>query len=216
MNRCIVVLGGSFDPVHNGHIALVRHFAHLLRPDEVRIIPTGQPWQKTKELTPANHRLAMLRLAFAESGLVVSIDDQEIRRTGPTYTIDTLRQLRTELGSDASLVFLMGADQLQQLHTWKDWQTLFDLAHICAATRPGYATEQAAMPDRLTQELARRTGSLQQIRTQSSGLAFLANDLAIDISATALRDTLKRGEKPAAAMSVSVLDYVEKNHLYKA
>jgi nicotinate-nucleotide adenylyltransferase len=214
INRCIALLGGSFDPVHNGHVALGNFFATLLAPDELRLLPAGNPWQKSPlRATPAQ-RIDMLRIAFAHLSVPLVIDEQEIRRQTPTYTVDTLRALRAELGPDVSIAFLIGADQLQQLHTWKEWQALFDHAHICAASRPGFDMTQLA-PE-VAHAFARRLASAEQIRTTPHGLAYLASTLAYDISATQIRLALQHGEPVNALVPAGVLDYLQQHHLYKS
>src|SRR5437773_6426102 len=110
--RCIAVLGGSFDPVHNGHVALAKYFVTLLAPDLLRVIPTGNPWQKYGLEASAADRVEMVSRAFSGQAVEVIIDQQEIQRETATYTIDTLQSLRSELGPHASIIFLMGADQL--------------------------------------------------------------------------------------------------------
>lgn len=215
MTFCVALLGGSFDPVHDGHVALAALFANLLHPDQLRIIPAGNPWQKGGLRAPASERVAMLELAFAQAGLAIVIDRQEIERSTPTYTIDTLRNVRAELGADASLVFLMGADQLQQLDTWRDWRALFDLAHIGVAARPGYSLAEAALPAAVATELQQRQGSLAQLRNTPSGHAYLAQTLAVDISSTQVRAALQRGEQANSLISPVVLDYIQQHNLYK-
>lgn len=215
VRRCIAVLGGSFDPVHNGHVALGNYFAKLLVPDELRIIPAGNPWQKQGLHAAAQHRTEMARLAFSGLAVPVVIDEQEIRRQSRTYTIDTLRSLRAELGPDASIAFLIGADQLQQLHTWKEWQSLFDYAHICAASRPGFDIDAGHLPAEVARELRRREGNAAQIRESANGLAFVANNLAVDISATEIRAALHHGQDPAAFIPAGVLDYIKQHRLYE-
>jgi nicotinate-nucleotide adenylyltransferase len=214
--RCVAILGGSFDPVHNGHMALADHFVALLQPDELRVIPAGNPWKKIGLQASAQDRLAMVRSAFGTQKVPVTIDQQEILRDKATYTIDTLRAVRKELGPDVSIVFLMGADQLQHLNTWNEWRQLFDYAHLCAASRPGFAMDAAHVPDDVTQEFARRAATLQQIRTTAQGLAFLAPDLAVDIAATTIRAALQRGERPISQVPLGVLDYIEQHHIYKS
>lgn len=216
MQRCVAILGGSFDPVHNGHVSLADHFVALLQPDELRVIPAGNPWQKDGLQASAQDRLAMVRSAFSTQKVPVTIDQQEILRDKATYTIDTLRAVRKELGPDVSIVFLMGADQLQHLNTWNDWRQLFDYAHLCAASRPGFAMDAAHVPDEVTQEFTRRAATPQQIRTTAQGMAFLAPDLAVDIAATAIRAALQRGERPISQVPLGVLDYIEQHHLYKS
>ena len=211
----VALLGGSFDPVHNGHVALAALFAKLLVPDELRIIPAGNPWQKAGGLKANGaQRVAMLELAFAEAALPVKMDLQEIERTTPSYTIDTLRNVRAEIGPQASIVFLMGADQLQQLDTWRDWRALFELAHIGVAARPGYSLAEAALPPAVAQELLLRQGSLDQLRSTPSGHGYLAQTLDVDISATQVRAALQRGEPANSLISPVVLDYIQQHKLY--
>ena len=215
MARCVILLGGSFDPVHNGHVALAAHFARLLQPDELRIIPAGNPWQKDGLTASAEHRIEMLRRAFAAKGIPITLDRQEIDRKGASYTLDTLRALRAELGPVASIVFLLGADQLRQLDTWHDWQHLFELAHFCAAGRPGYALDTSSLPQEVAQEFSRRSGTLEQIRATPFGLTYVEPDLAVDASATSVRASLRHGERPASQMPSVVLDYIQQFQLYK-
>jgi nicotinate-nucleotide adenylyltransferase len=213
--RCIALLGGSFDPVHNGHLALGDYFTRLLAPDELRIVPTGKPWQKNGLQATPEHRVEMVRRAFATLELPVTIDQQEIRRDSATYTIDTLRAVRAELGLDVSLVFLIGADQLQQFHTWKEWQQLFDYAHLCAASRPGFDIDEAHIPAEVRSEFARRAATPQQIRETPHGLTYLATDLAVDISATRIRAALESRQHADALIPPGVLDYIKQHHLYQ-
>jgi len=214
-DRCIAVLGGSFDPVHNGHVALAGYFAKLLVPDELRVIPAGRPWQKQGLQTAPEHRAEMARRAFGQLAVPVVVDEREIRRTGATYTIDTLRELRQELGPDASIAFLIGADQLQQLQTWKDWQGLFEHAHLCAASRPGFRVDDAGMAPEVAREFARRSATQKQIRGTAKGLAYVASQLAIDISATQIRAALGNGSDVASLIPAGVLDYIKQHHLYR-
>lgn len=215
MTLCVALLGGSFDPVHNGHVALAALFANLLKPDQLRIVPAGSPWQKNRLLASAHDRVAMLELAFKAAGLQVTLDCQEIERGAPTYTIDTLRQVRAELGPHACLVFLIGADQLQHLDSWREWRQLFDYAHFGVAARPGFTLAEAALPAAVALELGKRQGTLEQLRNTPSGLVFLAHDLAVDISATQIRAALQRGENANSLIPPVVLDYIQQHNLYK-
>lgn len=214
--RCIALLGGTFDPVHLGHVALATHWMHLLGADALRVLP-ALPWQKASlGATPAQ-RADMAQLAFAGQPYPVVIDRQEIERGTPTFTVDTLRNLRAELdkcvGEDVSLAFLIGADQLQKLDTWRDWRTLFDLAHICAAARPGFALDQ--LPAAVQEELKGRLATPERVRTTPAGGICLAPDLALDMSSTGIRAALQRGEQPDSLISPVVLDYIEQHNLYK-
>lgn len=215
MTFCVALLGGSFDPVHHGHVALASLFSKLLQPDQLRIIPAGNPWQKHGLQASAEQRVTMLELALREAGVTATIDRQEIERGTPTYTVDTLRGVRAELGPDASIVFLMGADQLQQLDTWRDWRQLFDLAHIGVGARPGYSLEEAALPEAVATEISLRQASLEQLCSTPSGHAYLAQTLDVDISATQVRAALQRGEQANSLISPVVLDYIQQHNLYK-
>lgn len=214
--RCIALLGGSFDPPHNGHVALGEYFAGLLMPDELRIIPTGNPWQKHGLQAAAPDRVAMVQRAFDQQPVPVAIDQQEIRRETATFTIDTLRAVRAEVGARTSLVFLLGADQLHHLNSWQEWQHLFDHAHLCAASRPGFAMDAQHLPAAVAHEFTRRAGTIEQIRTTPHGLGYLASNLAVDVSSTEIRSALQRGERPATLVPPAVLDYIEQHHLYKS
>lgn len=213
---CVAVLGGSFDPVHKGHLALADYFTDLLTPSALRVIPAGNPWQKNGLQTSPEDRVAMLTRAFVQQKPAVSIDQQEIQRHTATYSIDTLRALRAELGPETSIVFLIGADQLQKLHTWRDWQKLFDYAHICAATRPGFAIDASQIQQAVAAEFTRRSGTAEQIRTTPYGLCYLGTDLAVDISATEVRARIKSGAAPEALLPPAVLDYIQQHHLYQS
>jgi nicotinate-nucleotide adenylyltransferase len=215
---CVALLGGSFDPVHHGHVALAGLFIDLLHPDELRILPAGRPWQKASGLQAGDaDRIAMLELAFA--GTRVTIDTREVRRATPTYTVETLRELRAELGPEASIVFLMGADQLGNLDSWRDWEYLFDLANFGVAARPGYRLDAAALPAAVAGVLAARRATPEQVRDSAAGRVCVAESLAVDISATqvraALRATQDRGIDIRALLAPQVLDYIQQHNLYK-
>ena len=213
---CILLLGGSFDPVHSGHVGLARYFSALLQPDALRLIPAGQPWQKSGLSASAADRVAMLKRAFAECALPVQIDEQEMTRNGPSYTLDTLRALRAELGQSVSLALVIGADQLQNLHTWRNWQQLFDYANLCVATRPGFTVDQSGLDAGVAIEISRRTASAAQIRSTPCGLIYIANNLALDISASEIRRALQQGQATDELLPEAVLDYIQQHHLYRS
>ncbi len=214
MTTCVALLGGSFDPVHKGHLALAALFARLLQPDQLRIVPAGNPWQKNALHATADQRVAMLELAFADAGLAVTIDRQEIARGTPSYTIDTLRQVRAEMGPAASIVFLMGADQLQQLDSWREWRALFEVAHIGVGARPGFSLDAAALPAAVREELQQRRAEPAQLRNTPSGLAYLAHALDEDVSATDIRASLQQGADANSRLAPVVLDYIQQHNLY--
>ena len=217
--RCIAILGGSFDPVHSGHVALARYFVELLQPDELRILPAGNPWQKNGLQANGAQRLAMLQLAFDTIAVPVVYDQRELRDAQPSVTIASLKSLRAEIGSEPSLNFLMGADQLQHLDTWQQWQGLFDQANLCAAARPGFVLSGPTIPATVSDEFARRSATPEQLRNTPHGKSFLAPNLAVDISATTIRAALRsdhpQGQSLASLVPPAVLDYLQQHHLYK-
>lgn len=209
---CIVILGGSFDPVHSAHVALAELFIDLLKPTQLRIIPTGWSWLKAACRASPEQRIAMLSLAFAQLAKTTSliIDTQEIKRAElglQSYSVDTLTQLRDEFGPSASFVFLIGADQLQQLHQWKNWRHLFELAHIAVAARPGFTLN--AIDPSVANEFKQRAGSIEQLRAQPCGHTYLCADLSIDISSTQIRDGNNLSLVPP-----DVLNYIQQHHIY--
>ena len=131
--RKIGVFGGAFDPPHKAHIALAETAIEALELDELRIVPTGQAWHKARTLSAPEHRLAMTRLAFAGTPRVV-VDNRELDRNGPSFTIETLRSLQVE-NPDASFYLIIGADQFAAFRQWHEWRAILDIAIICIAAR---------------------------------------------------------------------------------
>jgi nicotinate-nucleotide adenylyltransferase len=216
VNPCIALLGGSFDPVHAGHVALAELFARLLGPGQLRIVPAGRPWQKSGLEASDADRVAMLELAFSKEDFAVTIDLQEIERNGATYTIDTLRAVRAEAGPAASIVFVMGADQLHKLDTWRDWRALFEVANIGVAARPGFELAAEQLPPAVAYELAQRIGTAEEVRAAPNGRVCVAHTLAVDISATQVRAAIRQENNANGLVAPAVLDYIQQHHLYKS
>ena len=217
---CVAILGGGFDPVHAGHVAIAETIQSLLKPTQLRIIPTGLSKHKDAFHAEPAHRMAMLALAFEplSSQTALCIDDQEIRRAEqgmPSYSIDTLKNIRYEFGSTASLILIIGADQLQQLQHWKHWEHLLDLAHIVAVTRPGFALD--SIDQSVAFEFERHAGSLVEIRNRPFGHTYLYSELNIDISSTRIREELRNRNtmtNKLQSVAPNVLDYIQQHHLY--
>lgn len=216
--KCVAVLGGCFDPIHIGHVALARCFYRLLDPDIFYIVPTGASHYKEQRLQASVvDRVAMIKHAFDVEGISITIDLQEVERAKVTnsYTIDTLRTLRAQLGEHVSIVFLMGADQLQQLNTWHQWQSLFDYAHIGVAMRLGCAFDWANLPSEVSQEFNQRHSTIDKIRNTPCGSIYFEESLMIDLSATQVRHILQQGGMPSRLIPKVVLDYIQQHHLYR-
>lgn len=214
MNAAIGIFGGTFDPIHYGHLRMAEELAAALCLESVRFIPAGQPPHRAVPRTEAKHRLEMTRLAIAGNPRFV-LDDREVRATRPSYTVDTLDSLREELGEAQPIFLLMGADAFLGLTTWREWQRLFDLAHIAVAHRPGYRVSQSdALPDSLRSELhARRCDSAP---AAPAGCIVLKPVTQLDISATGIRQHLSAGASARYLSPDAVLNYIQQHHLYTA
>jgi nicotinate-nucleotide adenylyltransferase len=212
----IGILGGTFDPIHFGHLRLAQEIAEKLKLDHVRFIPSGTPPHRGVPRVPAADRLAMARLAV-EANLLFTVDDRETRRAGPGYTADTLAELRAEVGANRPLALLLGADAFLELATWSRWHELFTFAHIVVAHRPGFPVDtwQDRMPQPLAREYVSRTmpQPLAVHLAPAGGVVVIAI-AALDISATMIRDCIRSRASPRYLLPDSVLDYIQMNRLY--
>lgn len=212
----IGILGGTFDPIHFGHLRLAQEAGDALKLGQVRLIPSGTPPHRAAPRAPAADRLAMTRLAVSGNPLL-TVDEREIGRDGPCYTVDTLGELRRELGAAQSICLLLGADAFLDFATWRRWHEIFRLAHIVVAHRPGFPVDtwRERMPQPLAREYAART--LPQPLTvhlaPAGGIAVIPIT-ALDISATAIREGIRAGLSPRYLLPDSVLDYIQKKRLY--
>ena len=207
------ILGGTFDPVHFGHLRLAQEVADALALDEVRFIPGGTPPHRATPRTSAAHRVAMVKLATADNALF-SVDERETQREGLSYTFDTLSTLRAELGAARPLVLIMGADAFVAFHTWHRWQEIFKLAHIAVAHRPGAALTQindAALAREFAQ---RRLNNITAVQRAPTGGIVEVPITALDISATAIRAALAAQRSARYLTPAAVLDYIERNYLF--
>ena len=212
----IGILGGTFDPLHFGHLRLAQEVGELLRLAEVRFIPSGTPPHRAAPRVTPQQRLEMVRLAVADNPLF-TVDDREIRRSGPGYTVETLTALRREAGNTRPLCVLLGADAFLELATWHRWHELFGLAHLIVAHRPGFPPE--SWPARMPQPLAREYEArlLKQplaVHLSPAGGVATQAIAALDISGTLIRESLARGASPRYLLPDPVLEYIQANRLY--
>ena len=199
--RPLAVFGGTFDPIHIGHLTVAWEAAELLDA-EVRLMPANvPPHRSSPQATPAE-RVAMLRAALAGQTRLV-LDARELERDGPSYTIDTLRELRAELGA-RPLVLLLGADAFAGLPGWNRWRELFDFAHIGVLSRPGVET---ARPAELAKEVAaRRVDAVAALRAQPNGKLIELAVTPLEISATRIRELLATGRDPRYLLPAGLFD----------
>lgn len=216
--KVLGILGGTFDPVHYGHLGFAQDAMRALALDQVRLVPAGQPPHRIPPVASPAHRLAMTRLGCAEfPGLAV--DDREILRQGPSYTVDTLQSFRHE-NPDMPLALLLGADAARGLAGWHQWQRLFSLAHLVIAERPGAPLEAGSLEPALRDEWQRRsTGDASALEHAVAGAIVRVPITPREISSTALRELLARGGAPAVPPGLlppAVLAYIDRNQLYRS
>ena len=206
-------MGGTFDPVHFGHLRLAQEAAEILGLARVRWVPAGQPWHRTQPRAPAEHRLEMVKLAIGRNALF-ELDDAEIRQKAPGYTVETLVRLRKLLGANRPLVLLLGTDAFRGLTSWERWQELFELAHVFVAQRPGHSLTPGGMPAALASEWRRRAGTPDALRERPAGRIVAYGTTALDISASAIRAHFAQARSPRYLLPAAVLDYIEAHGLY--
>jgi nicotinate-nucleotide adenylyltransferase len=210
------ILGGRFDPIHYGHLRLAQEAGETLQLEQVRLIPSGTPPHRGPPEASAAQRLAMLRLAIADNPLF-AVDECEVHRKGPAYTVDTLTEIREEVGKQRPLALLLGADAFLDLAGWSRWERLFELAHIVVAHRPGYPVEswQARMAPALMREYAgRRLEAPLALHDRAAGGIVVLPIAELDIAASRLRLAVRAGCNPRYLLPDSVLDYIRTHHLY--
>ena len=189
-SRRIGVMGGTFDPIHNGHLVAASEVAAAFKLDEVLFVPTGDSWQKGK-ISSVEDRYAMTLLA-TESNPIFNVSRVDIEREGPTYTVDTLRDLHASLPG-AELFFITGADAIASIGTWKDSGELFALAHFVAVTRPGHSLKLPAAP----------AGAISTLEIP-----------ALEISSTDIRSRVATGKPLRYLLPDAVVQYIAKHELY--
>ena len=190
----IGVMGGTFDPIHHGHLVAASEVASLFSLDEVVFVPTGEPWQKSDRIvTPAEDRYLMTVIATA-SNPRFSVSRVDIDRGGPTFTVDTLRDLRLDRGGEVDFFFITGADALSQIFSWRDADELVEMAHFVGCTRPGHTLTDPGLP---------------------LGKASLVEIPALAISSTACRERVRRGEPVWYLVPDGIVQYINKRGLYQ-
>lgn len=215
--RLRVCYGGTFDPVHNGHLAVARAAREALDA-EVHLLPAHDPPHKGPTRAGAAQRAAMLQLALAGEPRL-HVDARELRRGGPSYSVDTLGELRAELGARAPIAWLIGADSLRELHTWHRWRELFQRAHVVAVQRPGAQVDAASLraqaPEVLEEIGARWLPPAALAGAAHGGFALLPLPVLRPESSTELRRRIAAGEPWRDWVAPAVADYIDRHGLYR-
>ena len=224
LQQVIGILGGTFDPPHWGHLELAKYFCAQFNLAELILIPSGQPWQKSVQITPAAVRLKLAEaaaLTLKEELIsqhiktVITVDPMEIERGGPSYTIDTVQSLRHVLGSEVSIIWLMGADSLMQLPTWHDWQGLLHYVHLAVASRPGHPYALSQNPSLAQFVKAHDAHSASELKNLPKGKILLDHQFAVDLSSSTLR---QQSIKPdlSSGLPKNISDLIRQLGLYQS
>ncbi len=208
----IGIFGGTFDPVHFGHLRAATEAAEKLPLREFRLLPAGSPPHRPVTFASAEHRLAMLALA-TEGHDHLKVDDREVRRSGNSYMVDTLAEIRAEIG-DTPLILMVGQDAVNTLDSWHEWRDLFELAHLAVMRRPGSNHHYSG---ELFEVLQPRLVEDNHLLTQSpAGGVYPLEVTQLEISSTGIRELLKAGKSAGFLLPESVIDYIRSHDLYES
>ena len=206
-----LIFGGTFDPVHHGHLRLAVELREQLGVERVALVPCHIPPHRAQPGASSSDRLRLLsRAVAAEPGL--EIDDRELARAGASFTADTLRQLRDELGDRVPLAMVVGTDAFAAFDRWRDWQAIPELAHIVVVQRPGADLPPTSAAAELLK--ARRADAIDQLHHQPNGLILELAPPLLDISATGIRERIAGGRSPRYLLPDAVWQDIRENRLY--
>ncbi len=211
-NMSVALLGGTFNPIHFGHLNLANCLVDYLHVESVRMIPCAIPPHRETPSVSAEQRLAMLQLAIDDHPLLTS-DDLELRKSTPSYSIETVQQIRQQVGEETPLFFCIGMDSLLTIDSWHHWQQLLDYCHLAICPRPGYKLPiKGHLAEWIEQNLC---DDIDRIKTLSQGCLHLCKIPLKDISSTAIRDSIKCAQSIDHLTPKSVVNFITKHSLYE-
>jgi nicotinate-nucleotide adenylyltransferase len=209
------ILGGTFNPIHFGHLRMAQELAEVLQLNELRFIPSAIPPHKSEPEVNSTYRAEMVKIAIADNP-IYQFDGRELQRKGASYTIDTLISLREELAEDSVLTLLMGSDAFVFLNTWHRWDELLNYCHIVLVQRPNLNQTHPKLPEDLEALLHNHyTENVSDLTIKNTGLIHMQKITALDISSTKIRSMLKSKKSPRYLMPEIVIDYIKQHQLYK-
>jgi nicotinate-nucleotide adenylyltransferase len=211
----IGILGGTFNPIHFGHLRMAQELADALDLDTVHFIPAAKPPHKDAPNISAEQRAAMVKLAIANNDSFV-FDDRELHRAGASYTLDTLLSLREELGEKASITLFMGSDAFTKFDTWHRWQEIIQHCHIALVQRPQLRGHEHKLSKPLETFLHNHySENSDDLHQQAAGFVTMRQITALDISSTAIRHALQHGDSVRYLMPDNVIEYIQQHQLYR-
>lgn len=211
VRRQIGLFGGTFNPVHHGHLRLALEACETLGLEQVRLLPCHQPPHRATPNVDSAQRCEMLRLALEDCPPLV-LDSRELQRDGPSYTVDSLRSLREELGPEVSLVWIMGGDAFAGLASWHRWRQLLDWAHLLVVARPGWELPEQGPVHEWWQAHRAEPAALEE---QASGSIVVRTLRLLPISATEIRTMIGAGRSPQFLLPDQVWQYIRERGLYR-
>jgi len=209
MTKAVGILGGTFDPVHYGHLRSALECLQQFDFDHIRLIPSARPPHRTQPQATPEQRMMMLHLAIKNSQKFV-VDDRELKRDGPSYTVDTLRSLKQEM-PEQPLYLILGSDAFSHLSTWHQWKQLLDLSHIIVIARP---EQPLSLPEEMTSWYQDHLAILEDTALLT-GKIWPVTLTQLNISASAIRRDLVKGRSPAFLMPDTVVSFIEQLGLYQ-
>ena len=211
----IGLLGGTFDPIHFGHLGMAQELAEALALNTVKFIPAAVPPLKSQPSVSAIDRCAMVKLAIANNP-DFQLDERELKRTGPSYTLDTLCSLRSELSEQDSLVLFIGSDAFKQFNRWHQWQEIIRLCHIALVARPDSEVSTGLDPELVTFLQDHYTENAMDLQSATAGLITMQAITPLTISSSAIREQLTNQQSARYLTPDCVLDYIAQHGLYQA
>lgn len=208
----IGVFGGTFDPVHYGHLRAALEAMESLHLQDFRLLPAGTPPHRVNTFAAADHRLAMLKLALSRYP-ELQVDDREVRREGSSFMVDTLGEIRREAG-DVPILMMIGQDAANVLDQWHDWQSLFDLAHLVIMRRP--ESKHVYSGALFAQVQPRLVNDPKQLHHSPAGLILPLEVTQLAISSTEIRRQIRLGLSPRFLLPDAVIDYIKEHGLYRS
>jgi nicotinate-nucleotide adenylyltransferase len=210
MRKTLGIFGGTFDPIHFGHLRLALELKQQLNLDEMRLLPCYLPPHRATPSVSAAQRVEMLRIALHDC-TELQLDERELARAKPSYTYDTLCELRAEVGKEVSLCLCMGMDSFTTLDTWHRWRELIQLAHLVVVARPGWELPATGVVAEL---LNRHSANEQQLVQSAAGAVVVVAPRLMPISATEIRQLITEGKSPQFLLPDNVWHYIREQHLY--
>ena len=211
-NMSVALFGGTFNPIHFGHLNLASHLVDYLQLETLRLIPCASPPHRETPDVSAEQRMAMVQLAAAEQPAIIA-DDLELKRPTTSYSIDTIEQVRKDIGAQTPLFFCLGTDALLSIDSWHRWNELLQNCHLVVCSRPNYQLPgDGALANWIKQHLCE---NLSKIKKHPHGYIHPCKIPLLDISSTAIRDSIKCGKNIDQMTTESVVNYIKQHSLYE-